>query len=136
MHKSNSNGAQNMHVLVVEDDAVLADGLSRVLSGHGMAVEVVGNGTQADALLQRAEHTEVVVLDIGLPGIDGYEVARRLRADPATRDIRLIALTGYGLAEDLRRVLDAGFDRHLVKPVDIDQLTEVIGGCVPLAVKQ
>ncbi|WP_308937151.1 hypothetical protein [Duganella sp. BJB1802] len=62
--------------------------------------------------------------------------ARRLRADPATRGIRLIALTGYGLAEDLRRVMDAGFDRHLVKPVDIDQLTEAIGGCVRVPVRQ
>ena len=78
---------------------------------------------------------DLALVDIGLPGIDGYEVARRLRADPATRDIKLIALTGYGLAEDLRRVLDAGFDRHLVKPVDIDHLMEVIGSCTELPVK-
>jgi CheY-like chemotaxis protein len=61
-------------------------------------------------------------VDIGLPGIDGYEVARRLRADAGTRDIRLIALTGYGLAEDQRRVLEAGFDLHLVKPVELPAL--------------
>ena len=66
------------------------------------------------------------LVDIGLPGIDGYEVARRLRRDPATRSIRLIALTGYGLAEDQRRVLEAGFDQHLVKPVSIDQLLEAL----------
>jgi CheY-like chemotaxis protein len=68
--------------------------------------------------LAAAELPGVALVDIGLPGIDGYEVARRLRQDPATRDIRLIALTGYGLAEDQRRVLEAGFDLHLVKPVD------------------
>jgi len=67
---------------------------------------------------------EVALVDIGLPGIDGYEVARRLRADPQTQGIRLIALTGYGLAEDQRRVLDAGFDLHLVKPVELEALLE------------
>jgi CheY-like chemotaxis protein len=64
----------------------------------------------------------VALVDIGLPGIDGYEVARRLRQHPGTADIRLIALTGYGLAEDQRRVLEAGFDLHLVKPVDLATL--------------
>ena len=80
---------------------------------------------------------DLALVDIGLPGIDGYEVARRLRADPATRDIKLIALTGYGLAEDLLRVMDAGFDRHLVKPVDIAQLMAAIDHCaqLPLALK-
>ena len=73
-----------------------------------------------------AQLPDVALVDIGLPGIDGYEVARRLRADPATARIRLIALTGYGLAEDQRRVLDAGFDLHLVKPVDLHRLLEVL----------
>jgi len=67
---------------------------------------------------------EVALVDIGLPGIDGYEVARRLRQDPAARAIRLIALTGYGLEEDQRRARDAGFDLHLVKPVDVNTLLE------------
>jgi CheY-like chemotaxis protein len=75
----------------------------------------------------------VALVDIGLPGIDGYEVARRLRMDPATRGVKLIALTGYGLAEDQRRVLEAGFDLHLVKPVGIDQLLDALGTCDPLA---
>ncbi|TFW24675.1 response regulator transcription factor, partial [Massilia arenosa] len=70
-----------MHILLVEDDAVLADGLSRVLAAQGMAVEVVGDGLLADAALQRPEPAvAVAVLDIGLPGIDGFEVVRRLRA--------------------------------------------------------
>jgi CheY-like chemotaxis protein len=71
-----------------------------------------------------AEQPAVALVDIGLPGIDGYEVARRLRQDPAARAIRLIALTGYGLEEDQRRVLEAGFDLHLVKPVDVNTLLE------------
>ena len=79
---------------------------------------------------------DVALVDIGLPGIDGYEVARRLRQDAGTRDIKLIALTGYGQADDQRRVLEAGFDVHLVKPVDIDHLLEAIGSCTqPVAAK-
>jgi CheY-like chemotaxis protein len=68
-----------MHVLLVEDDAVLADGLTRSLQGHGMQVELAGDGLQADLQLQR-NPPQVAVLDIGLPGIDGFEVVRRLRA--------------------------------------------------------
>jgi DNA-binding response OmpR family regulator len=103
-----------MHVLVVEDDAVLADGLSRVLSGHGMAVEVVGNGARADALLQRAEQTEVVVLDIGLPGMDGFEVVRRLRARGS--QVPVLLLTARDAIEDRVRGLELGADDYLVKP--------------------
>lgn len=106
--------AHNMHVLVVEDDAVLADGLSRVLGGHGMAVEVVGNGTLADALLQRADHAEVVVLDIGLPGIDGFEVVRRLRA--RGNRVPVLLLTARDAIEDRVRGLELGADDYLVKP--------------------
>ncbi|MYN28330.1 response regulator transcription factor [Duganella levis] len=103
-----------MHVLVVEDDAVLADGLSRVLGGHGMAVEVVGNGTQADHLLQRAVTAEVVVLDIGLPGMDGFEVVRRLRARGSA--VPVLLLTARDAIEDRVRGLEQGADDYLVKP--------------------
>jgi CheY-like chemotaxis protein len=74
---------------------------------------------------------DAALVDIGLPGIDGYEVARRLRADPATRAIRLIAVTGYGLPEDQRRVMEAGFDQHLVKPVQIERLLEALAASAP-----
>ena len=67
-----------MHVLLVEDDPVLADGIARILRGHDMAVDVVHNGDDADRALQ-AREMSVAVLDIGLPGIDGFEVVRRLR---------------------------------------------------------
>lgn len=105
-----------MHVLVVEDDAVLADGLSRVLGSHGMAVEVVGNGAQADQLLQRAGATaaEVVVLDIGLPGMDGFEVVRRLRA--RGNAVPVLLLTARDAVEDRVRGLEQGADDYLVKP--------------------
>nr|WP_315212755.1 response regulator transcription factor [uncultured Duganella sp.] len=106
-----------MHVLVVEDDAVLADGLSRVLGGHGMVVEVVGDGAQADALLQRTGPgpvAEVVVLDIGLPGIDGFEVVRRLRARGS--QVPVLLLTARDAIEDRVRGLELGADDYLVKP--------------------
>jgi two-component system, OmpR family, response regulator len=106
-----------MHVLVVEDDAVLADGLSRVLGGHGMVVEVVGDGIQADTLLQRADAgnvAEVIVLDIGLPGIDGLEVVRRLRARGS--QVPVLLLTARDAIEDRVRGLELGADDYLVKP--------------------
>ena len=103
-----------MHVLVVEDDAVLADGLSRVLSGHGMAVEVVNSGTQADTLLQRPDAAEVVVLDIGLPGMDGFEVVRRLRARGSA--VPVLLLTARDAIEDRVQGLEMGADDYLVKP--------------------
>jgi two-component system OmpR family response regulator len=106
-------GIFRMHVLLVEDDAVLADGLSRILQGHGMLVDVLGNGSQADQLLQRAQFA-VVVLDIGLPGIDGFEVVRRLRARANPTPVLL--LTARDAVEDRVRGLETGADDYLVKP--------------------
>jgi len=104
-----------MRVLLVEDDAVLADGLTRVLSGHGMVVDVVGNGSQADALLQGgAAAFDVAVLDIGLPGMDGFEVVRRLRARGGATPVLL--LTARDAVEDRVRGLEQGADDYLVKP--------------------
>jgi two-component system OmpR family response regulator len=105
--------AAQMHVLLVEDDAVLADGLSRILSGHGMQVEVLGNGAVADQVLQRSE-AAVAVLDIGLPGIDGFEVVRRLRARGSAMPVLL--LTARDAVEDRVRGLETGADDYLVKP--------------------
>jgi len=105
-----------MHVLLVEDDAVLADGLIRSLQGHGMQVELARDGLQADLMLQRSSPS-VTVLDIGLPGIDGYEVARRLRALETGRSFLIVAVTGWDQEADKRRSEEAGFDMHLVKPV-------------------
>jgi len=106
-----------MHVLLVEDDAVLADGLRRVLTGHGMAVDVVSNGSQADSVLQRGDGLaaiDVLVLDIGLPGIDGFEVVRRLRARGSATPVLL--LTARDAIEDRVRGLELGADDYLVKP--------------------
>nr|WP_154372976.1 response regulator [Duganella guangzhouensis] len=128
-------------VLLIEDNDDGREMMAMMLGGYGYDVEAAADGVLG-LRAATSYQPDLALIDIGLPGIDGYEVARRLRADPATRDIKLIALTGYGLADDLRRVMDAGFDRHLVKPVDIDQLMEVIDTCArlplaqPVAVKQ
>jgi two-component system OmpR family response regulator len=103
-----------MHVLVVEDDAVLADGLRRALAGNGMEVAVVADGLQADQLLQRVDVAEVVVLDIGLPGIDGFEVVRRLRLRGS--QVPVLLLTARDAVEDRVRGLEQGADDYLVKP--------------------
>ena len=102
-----------MHVLLVEDDAVLADGLSRILQSHGILVEVVANGSHADQMLQSME-VAVVVLDIGLPGIDGFEVVRRLRA--RGNGVPVLLLTARDAVEDRVRGLELGADDYLVKP--------------------
>ncbi len=108
-----------MHVLLVEDDAVLADGLRRVLAGHAMQVDVVGNGNQADAFL--ASHAvTVAVLDIGLPGMDGFEVVRRLRARGSA--IPVLLLTARDAVEDRVRGLELGADDYLVQPFATPEL--------------
>ena len=75
-----------------------------------------------------AQQPEVVLLDIGLPELDGYEVARRIRARPSGIDIVLIALTGWGQPEDRQRATDAGFNQHLTKPINHAVLTDLLGG--------
>lgn len=108
--------ARPLRVLVVEDNADAADSLQMLLEMVGHEVSVSRDGPSGvDAA--RAERPDVVLCDIGLPGFDGYQVARTLRADSATAHARLVAITGYG-GEDARgRALDAGFDEHLTKPV-------------------
>ena len=108
-------------VMLVDDNVDAADSLGTLLEalGHRVHVKYEPGSVVEDA---RRVRPDVFVLDIGLPGIDGFELARRLRAQPETADALLIALTGYGQAHD--RVLSraAGFDRHFVKPVDLEAL--------------
>ena len=108
-------------VLVVDDNADGADSLALHLRLSGHEVQVAYSGPAA---LKVAEpfRPDVVLLDIGLPGMDGYEVARRLRQQPGLADVVLVAVTGYGTDEDRSRSQEAGFDAHLVKPVDADAL--------------
>jgi signal transduction histidine kinase len=119
-------GAEKPHVLIIEDNDDGREMMATMLSTFGYPVQQAADGIEG-VQMATANAPDVALVDIGLPGIDGYEVARRLRKDPETRNIRLIALTGYGLAEDQRRVLEAGFDLHLVKPVDIRLLLDALG---------
>lgn len=112
-------------VLLIEDNEDGRDTMQMMLATHGYQVLSAADGMEGLELAGE-QQPDVALIDIGLPGIDGYEVARRLRADPATRDIRLIALTGYGLDADQRRAIDAGFDMHLVKPVELDRLIKAL----------
>jgi CheY-like chemotaxis protein len=112
-------------VLIVDDNRDAAESVALYLQLEGHEVKSVGDGPQALACVPVfAPH--VVVLDIGLPQISGYEVARRLREMPAGRDALLVALTGYGQKEDQARARDAGFDHHFVKPTDPQALVRLI----------
>ncbi len=108
-----------MHVLLVEDDLVLADGIARSLRGHGMVVDVVNNGDDADRALATREMS-VAVLDIGLPGIDGFEVVRRLRVRGSSLPVLL--LTARDDVQDRVRGLEIGADDYLVKPFAAPEL--------------
>jgi PAS domain S-box-containing protein len=114
-------------ILIVDDNRDSAESMAMLLQLSGHATWIAYDGHAALALA--TEHApEVVLLDIGLPGMDGYQVARKLRELPQTCDSLLIALTGYGQADDRRRSAEAGFDGHFVKPVDIDALHALIAG--------
>jgi CheY-like chemotaxis protein len=119
--------ASLLRVLVVDDNVDAAQMLGMVLELHGHSVVTAHDGIEA---LHRAREMrpDVVVLDIGLPGANGYEVARAIRAEPALSKVRLVAVTGYGREEDRNRCMDAGFDLHLVKPLEPAQLLASLSG--------
>jgi signal transduction histidine kinase len=112
-------------VLLIEDNDDGREMMAMMLGAQDYRVTSAVDGYEGLRLAGESV-PDVALIDIGLPGIDGYEVARRMRADPATREVRLIALTGYGQEADQRRALEAGFDAHLVKPVDLERLMELL----------
>jgi signal transduction histidine kinase/CheY-like chemotaxis protein len=114
-------------LLVVDDNQDATETLQTLLQSLGATVVAAGNGREALAQFERFA-PEAVLLDIGMPGMDGYEVARRIRVLPSGRTTALIALTGWGQQEDIQRCFEAGFDHHLVKPLDIDKLWNLIVG--------
>jgi PAS domain S-box-containing protein len=114
-----------LHVLVVEDHRDAAETLVELLRLQGYAAQIAADGPSGIAAASELR-PDVVLLDLGLPGIDGFEVARRLRAVPELAGLTLIALSGYGRAEDRRRSAEAGIDHHLVKPVDLQALQTLL----------
>jgi CheY-like chemotaxis protein/two-component sensor histidine kinase len=114
-----------LRVLVVDDNRDAADSLGVLLGLLGAEVEVVHGGADALRALETSRPS-LVLLDIGMPGMDGYEVARRIRAMPALAGVTIAALTGWGQPEDRRRTREAGFDVHLVKPPDLAALEALV----------
>jgi CheY-like chemotaxis protein len=121
-----------LRVLVVDDNLDAAESLVMLLGLDGHEVRMAHSGVEA---LEAAAvfRPEVVLLDIGLPGMDGYEVARRLREQNDGAETLLVAMTGYGQEEDRRRSRAAGFHRHLVKPVDLNDLRALLASSAPRA---
>ena len=113
--------AQRGSVLVVDDEPTIAEVVARYLQRAGYDARIAGDGPTA-LEVARSHRPEVVLLDIGLPGMDGYEVARQLRQEEYCKDAVIIAVSGYGQEEDRRRSREVGFDHHLVKPVDYGAL--------------
>jgi PAS domain S-box-containing protein len=112
-------------VLMVEDNPDAAESLSMVLELLGHQVRVAHDGMSA-LEAARAELPDLMLIDIGLPGMSGYEVAQAIRRDPRLKHLRLVALTGYGRSEDQAQAIAAGFDHHLVKPVDLEALEALV----------
>jgi len=118
-------GAATTRVLIVDDNIDAATSLCYVLALAGYQVRVAHDGTRALEIANEL-HPNVVLLDIGLPGMSGHDVARRLRAEPWGADLQLIAVTGWGQEDDRAKSLEAGFDEHLTKPIDPETLLERI----------
>lgn len=112
-------------VMIVDDNVDAAESLAALLEVLGHQTIVLHDGANAvDAVAK--ERPDLVLLDIGLPGLDGYEIARRLRHTPGVEDTRLVACTGYGREDDIRRINEAGFDQHLIKPVGATDLERIL----------
>jgi PAS domain S-box-containing protein len=122
---TNNDSAQSLRILIVDDNVDAADSIAMLLGMEGHQTRTV-NTARAALLAVPDFEPDVVLLDIGLPEMDGYEVARRLRAQNGRHEMRLVAVTGYGQPGDRRRSQAAGFDEHLVKPVEPALLNELL----------
>jgi len=117
--------SRSRRVLVVDDNADAADSLAALLELSGHATRVANDGDEAVRIAHEF-HPEIVFLDIGMPGKDGYEVAKELRASSQTRQAVLVALTGWGAKDDRARSRLAGFDHHLTKPAGLEAVDELL----------
>ena len=122
-----AHGSQKRRILLADDNVDFAESLAAVLASHGHDVRVAHDGAEALAMAQRF-NPQFAFLDIGMPKVHGYEVARRLREQASTAECVLVAVTGWGQEDDKRRARDAGFDRHLTKPVNPSDIEEIVEG--------
>jgi len=123
--KPDSQPLKGLRVLLVEDIADIRAMTQRLLRMIGCEAEAAEDGLSGIELIAKVK-PEVALIDIGLPELDGYEVARRIRRRPELDPVKLIAVTGFGQEEDRRKALEAGFDAHLVKPVDLTELQRLL----------
>ena len=114
-----------LRVLVVDDQHDIADSITMLLTVCGHSAKAVYDGVEALRVC-RAEHPDIMFVDIGMPGVTGYELAEEVRRDPSLSDMRLVALTGYGGEQDRANALSAGFHMHLTKPVNLQVLTSAL----------
>lgn len=119
---------RRLDVLLVEDHQDLRELLATRLRRRGWRVEEASNGAGALARLRRRSLPDVVLTDVGLPGMDGYALAREIRSDRRLEHLRLVALTGYGGGASAAKAREAGFDVHLVKPVTLEALMDALTG--------
>jgi CheY-like chemotaxis protein len=112
-------------ILIVDDNAMNVDLVSFLLAADGMQVESAADAAQASVRIA-AQHPELILMDIQMPGVDGLELTRRLKADPATRHIPIVALTAYAMKGDEERMLAAGCDGYIAKPVEVATFTRQV----------
>ena len=112
-------------VLLADDNADFANSLGQLLSSQGHQIRIAYDGAEALATA-REFIPDIAFIDIGMPKVHGYEVARRMRAESATSACVLVAVTGWGQENDRKRAREAGFDRHLVKPVDPAEIESIL----------
>jgi two-component system, sensor histidine kinase len=122
---------ERLRILIIEDNFDYADTLRHLLGLYGHHADVATDGPSGLRLASSGRY-DSILCDIGLPGMDGYEVARRLRSEPATSGVAIIAVTAYGSAEAKRQCFAAGFDAHLLKPASIAEIMSSLGIHIPV----
>jgi two-component system CheB/CheR fusion protein len=129
-HRQESSSMKNpkrrsIRILVVDDNVEVAEVLTMLLDTLGYQAHAVHDGDSAIEAA-RVQVPDAILLDIGLPGANGYEVARQIRKQPGLERVLLVALSGYGQEEDRQRSFEAGFDEHVVKPATVDVLERIL----------
>lgn len=119
------DGARGYRILLIDDNVIGARVMGIFLTRLGHSVEIAHSGPDGIDVARRFQ-PEIVLCDIGLPEMDGYAVARALRSDPGVHEAYIVAVSGYGQQEDRRRAFEAGFDKHLTKPVDLAEFKRLL----------